>query len=56
MCHEHGTHMGRHCGCHGGRHFLTTEEKIKHLEEYHKWLEMESKGVEETLSKLRETS
>ena len=28
MCHEHGTHMGRHCG----RHFLTTEEKIKHLD------------------------
>ena len=50
MCHRHEAH----CGC--GRHFLTTKEKIEHLEKYRKWLEMEGKGVEEALSKLEETS
>lgn len=55
MCYEqHGKHMmfGMHCG----RHFLTKEEKIEHLEEYKKWLEQETKGVEEAIQELMKTS
>lgn len=46
-----------YCGCHAdGRHFLTKEEKIKKLEEYKKWLDDESKGVEETIFELKKAS
>jgi hypothetical protein len=38
------------------RHFLTTEEKIKHLQYYKKWLENETKGVQEVINKLEPTS
>jgi len=41
---------------HHGRHFLTTEEKIEKLQEYKKWLDNESKGVGETISKLKKAS
>lgn len=39
-----------------GRHFLTKEEKIEKLDEYKKWLDSESKGVEEVISKLKKAS
>ncbi len=39
-----------------GRHFLTSEEKIEKLEEYKKWLDNESKGVEETIENLKKAS
>ena len=55
MCQEryrmHGINI-MHCG----RHFLTKEEQIEHLEEYKKWLENEKKGVEETIEKLKKAS
>ena len=38
------------------RHFLTKEEKIKHLEEYKKYLENEAKGVEEAIKDLKKAS
>jgi hypothetical protein len=41
---------------HGGRHFLTTEEKIERLEEYKSWLDNESKGVEEAIEQLKKAS
>jgi hypothetical protein len=45
------------CGIHPhGRHFLTKEEKIEKLEEYKKWLDNESKGVEETIEELKKAS
>ncbi len=47
----HGNH-GMDC-C---RHFLTKEEKIKHLEDYKKWLENEAKGVEEAINELKKAS
>ena len=40
------------CGPNCGRHFFTTEEKIERLEEYKKWLDNESKGVEEKITEL----
>jgi hypothetical protein len=47
-------------GCCGsqqeGRHFLTKEEKIAKLKEYKDWLDSESKGVDETISKLKKAS
>ena len=39
-----------------GRHFLTTEEKIEKLQHYRKWLENETKGVEEAIKKLKNSS
>ena len=36
-----------------GRHFVTKEEKLELLEEYKKWLEKESKGVEEFISDIK---
>jgi hypothetical protein len=41
------------CYTHHGRMFLTKEEKLKKLEEYKKWLDNESKGVEETIANLK---
>ena len=55
MCYgQHRKHMmlGMYCG----RHFLTKQEKIEHLEEYKKWLEQETKGVEEALQELVKAS
>lgn len=43
MCYD------KHCG----RRFLTKQEKIGKLEEYKKWLDNESKGVEEAISKFK---
>jgi hypothetical protein len=40
-------------GCDCNRHFLTSEEKIEHLEKYKEWLEMETKGVDEAITKLK---
>jgi len=39
-----------------GRQFFTTEEKIEKLKEYKKWLDNESKGVEETITELKKAS
>ena len=39
-----------------GRQFLTTEEKIEKLKEYKKWLDNESKGVEEAITELKKAS
>ena len=41
------------CYTHHGRLFLTNEEKLKQLAEYKNWLDNESKGVEETIAKLK---
>jgi hypothetical protein len=41
------------CCTHHGRLFLTKEEKLKELAEYKNWLDNESKGVEETIAKLK---
>jgi hypothetical protein len=38
------------------RNFITTEEKIQHLEDYKKSLENEIKGVNELIEKLKKTS
>ena len=43
-------------GMYCGRQFLTKEEKIEHLEEYKKYLEQETKGVEETIKELKKAS
>jgi hypothetical protein len=34
--------------------FLTKEEKIDHLNKYKAWLENETKGVNEAITKLKE--
>lgn len=44
------------CETHCGRHFLTTEEKIKKLKEYKSWLDNESKVVDETITKLEKAN
>ncbi len=36
-----------------GRRFLTNDEKREQLETYKKWLDSESKGVAEAISKLK---
>ena len=41
------------CYTHHGRLFLTKEEKLEKLTEYKNWLDNESKGVEETIAKLK---
>ena len=41
---------------HHKKGFLTTEEKIEKLKEYKEWLDNESKGVEEAISKLKKAS
>jgi hypothetical protein len=43
-------------GCHCNRHFLTTDEKVEHLERYKEWLEMETKGVEEAIANLKKAN
>jgi len=45
-----------YCGTYCGRQFLTTEEKIEKLKEHKKWLDNESKGVEETIAELKKAS
>ena len=54
MCHGHG--MNRHHEMMCWRNFITTEEKIQHLEEYKKSLENEIKGVDELIEKLKKAS
>ena len=41
------------CCTHHERLFLTKEEKLKKLAEYKNWLDNESKGVEEAITKLK---
>ena len=41
---------------HEGRQFLTKDEKIEKLKEYKNWLDNESKGLDETISKLKKAS
>jgi len=48
--------MYRNHGMHCLRQFLTKEERIQHLEEYKKWLEKETKGVEEAINDLKKAS
>ena len=36
-----------------GRQFLTKEEKIEGLNQYKKWLDNESKGVQEAIDTLK---
>jgi hypothetical protein len=43
------------CCTHHPRMFLTKEEKIKKLNEYKEWLDNESKGIAETIAKLKES-
>ncbi len=54
MCH--GPGMYQHHGSMCWRNFITTEEKIQHLEEYKKSLENEIKGVDELIEKLKKAS
>ena len=39
-----------------GRRFLTVEEKAERLQEYKEWLDSESKGVSEAITKLKKAS
>ena len=55
MCHGQDRMHGYH-GMQCCRQFLTKEEKIKHLEEYKKWLEKEKSGVEEAIEELKKAS
>ena len=48
--------MHRHHGIYCWRHFPTKEEKIEHLEEYKKWLENETKGVQEAIDEIKKAS
>jgi hypothetical protein len=54
MCYGHGIY--RNHGMMYWRNFITSEEKIQHLEEYKKSLENEIKGVEELIEKLKKAS
>ena len=38
------------------RQFLTKEEKVEGLKKYKKWLDNESKGVQEAIDKLNKAS
>jgi hypothetical protein len=49
----HHKNINNCCCTSEGRHFLTKEEKIKKLTEYKKWLDNESKGVEEAINELQ---
>ncbi|UCH71416.1 MAG: DUF5320 domain-containing protein [Thermoplasmatales archaeon] len=51
-----GPEMYRHHGSMYWRNFITTEEKVQHLEEYKKSLENEIKGVDELIEKLKKAS
>jgi len=44
------------CGKYREKKFLALEEKIEKLKAYKEWLNNESKGVEEAISKLKEIS
>ncbi|HLC47698.1 MAG TPA: hypothetical protein VJI13_01365 [Candidatus Norongarragalinales archaeon] len=46
---------GMDCGPQG-RGFLTREEKLEMLEEYHKSLQLETKGVEERIKELKKSN
>ena len=51
---EHGCYsMSGHHGC---RSFLTKEEKIEMLNEYHEMLTKEAKGVEERIKELKKNN
>jgi len=39
-----------------GRRYLTKEEKVNRLKEYKEWLDNESKGVDEAISKVSKAS
>ena len=45
-----------YCGCYGTRGFLTKEEKIEMLKEYHESLKQEAKGVEERIRELQKNN
>jgi hypothetical protein len=47
--------FGCNCGVAHPRMFLTKEEKITHLNKYKEWLENEAKGIDEAITKLKET-
>ena len=52
----HGLGVGRMKGCMCGRGFLTNEEKVEWLKEYHDYLKKEAKGVEERIKELEKAS
>ena len=54
MCH--GPGINRHHEMMCWRAFITTQEKIEHLEECKKSLENEIKGVDELIEKLKKAS
>jgi len=39
-----------------GRQFLTNEEKAEKLSKYKQWLQSETKGVEETIARLKKAN
>lgn len=43
-------------GCYVGRNFLTREEKLEMLREYHDSLTHEAKGVEERIKELEKNA
>ena len=46
-----------YCGTeYSGRSFLTKDEKVEKLNKYKDWLDNESKGVDETIKKIKEAS
>jgi hypothetical protein len=44
------------CDTYCRRQFLTTDEKIERLKEYKKWLDNESKGVEEAIAEIKKAN
>jgi hypothetical protein len=55
MCYaHHGMYRNHEKYC--WRQFLTQEEKIELLEEYKKWLEKETKGVQEKIENISKAS
>jgi hypothetical protein len=41
------------CSASAGRRFLTADEKIARLKEYHDWLTNEATGVEEAIARIK---
>jgi hypothetical protein len=52
----HGPGMGRMHGMMCRRSFLTNEEKVEWLKEYHEYLVKEAKGVQERIKELEKAS
>ena len=46
-------HHGMGMGPMMGRHFISKEEKMEHIEMYREWLEKELKGVNEHIEDMK---